>query len=125
MNRYRKWVDLFLVLSGVALWFLLRQMLSQVWEIFRLPVFADWPVQVPSVIALALALGAFAYTKSNKPAMEFLDEVSQELSKVTWPNLKDTVASTGVIIVMVGIAAGILFLFDTLWGTLTKSFLAL
>jgi preprotein translocase SecE subunit len=125
MNRYRKWVDLFLALCGVALWFLLRQMLSQVWEIFRLPVFSDWPVQPPSVVALALALAAFAWTKSNKRAMDFLDEVSQELSKVTWPNLKETVASTGVIIVMVGIAAGILFLFDTLWGTLTKSFLAL
>ena len=125
MNRYRKWVDLFLALSGVALWFLLRQMLDQVWDIFRLPLFSEWPVQLPSVVALAVALGAFALTKRNRKTMGFLDEVTQELSKVTWPGGKETVASTGVIIIMVGIASGILFLFDTLWGTLTRNFLAL
>lgn len=125
MNRYRKWVDLFLALSGVALWFLLRQMLEQVWAIFRLPLYPDWPVQLPSVVALAGALVAFSFVKRHRKTMTFLDEVSQELAKVTWPGGKETVASTGVIIVMVGIASVILFLFDTLWGTLTNSFLAI
>jgi preprotein translocase subunit SecE len=125
MNRFRKWVDLFLALSGLALWFMLRQMLDQVWEIFRLPLFSDWPIQLPAVVALAISLAAFALTRRNKKAMTFLDEVTQELAKVTWPNGKETVTSTGVIIVMVGIAAVILFLFDTLWGTLTRNFLAL
>lgn len=125
MNRYRKWVDLFLALSGVALWFLLRQMLEQVWAIFRLPLFSDWPVQLPAVVALGLSLLAFSMVKRNKKVVTFLDEVSLELAKVTWPNGKETMASTGVIIIMVGIASVILFLFDTLWGTLTNSFLAL
>lgn len=122
MNRYRKWIDLFLVLSGVALWFLLRQMFSQVWEIFRLPFYSEWPIQLPALLALVLALLAFVLVKRNVKVMGFLDEVSQELSKVTWPQKKDTVTSTGVIIVMVGIASLILFFFDFLWGTLTKSF---
>ena len=125
MNRYRKWVDLSMALTGVAFWFLLRQMFGQVWEVFRLPLYSEWPVQLPSVAALVLALLAFALTKRNKKTMTFLDEVSIELAKVTWPKGKDTLASTGVIIVMVGIASVILFLFDTLWGTLTKSFLTL
>ncbi len=125
MNRYRKWVDLFLAFSGVALWFLLRQMLEQVWAIFRLPLFSDWPVQLPAVVALGLSLLAFSMVKRNKKVVTFLDEVSLELAKVTWPNGKETMASTGVIIIMVGIASVILFLFDTLWGTLTNSFLAL
>ena len=38
---------------------------------------------------------------------------------VTWPKGKETVASTGVIIVMVGIASMILFFFDAFWGTIT------
>lgn len=125
MNRYHKWVDLFLVLCGVALWFLLQQMFAQVWEIFRLPIYPDWPVQLPSVAALVITLGAYVYTKRDKKVVGFLDEVTQELAKVTWPNTKETAASTGVIIIMVGIASVILFLFDTLWGTLTRSFLAL
>ena len=125
MNRYRKWVDLTLALAGVALWFMFRQAFEQVWEIFRLPLMPDWPIQFPALAALVFALVIFVLVRRNKKVMTFLDEVSQELAKVTWPKGKETVASTGVIIVMVGIASGILFLFDTLWGTLTKSFLSL
>lgn len=125
MNRYRKWIDLFLTLCGVALWFLLRQMLTQVWDIFRLPTYSDWPIQLPALLALVLALLAFTLVRRNSKAMGFLNEVSQELAKVTWPQGKETVMSTGVIIVMVGVASVILFFFDFLWGTLTKSFLTL
>jgi preprotein translocase SecE subunit len=125
MGRFRKWIDLALVLSGLALWFLSRQMFEQVWEIFRLPLYEGWPLQLPSLAALVLSLTFFVSIRRNKKAMTFLDEVANELAKVTWPAGKDTVASTGVIIVMLGIAALILFGFDTLWGTLTRSFLTL
>lgn len=114
-----------LAASALALWLLLRQMLEQVWEIFRLPLFVDWPIQVPALGALVGAVAFFVLVKRNNKAMTFLDEVANELSKVTWPNGRETVMSTGVIIVMVGIASMILFGFDVLWGTLTKSFLAL
>lgn len=125
MSRYRKWIDLGLTLTGAALWLLLNQMLAQVWDIFRLPLFTEWPIQLPTLLALVVAIGFFVWIRRHKKTMIFLDEVATELSKVTWPNSKETVASTGVIIVMVGIASVILFLFDTLWGTLTNSFLAL
>ncbi|MBL7684614.1 MAG: preprotein translocase subunit SecE [Deltaproteobacteria bacterium] len=52
-------------------------------------------------------------------------EVISELGKVTWPTQKETVASTGVILVMVAIASGILFVFDTVWSMLTRLFLEL
>lgn len=125
MSRFRKWIDLGLVLTGLSLWFLLRQMLEQVWEIFRLPIYSDWPIQLPALMALLGAVSSFILVRRNRKIMTFLEEVANELSKVTWPNGKETIASTGVIIIMVGIAAVILFAFDTLWGTLTRSFLAL
>jgi len=123
MNRYRKWIDLVLALCGVAMWFVLRQMFEQVWELFRLPLMSDWPIQFPALTALALSLMAFVLVRRNKKTMTFLDEVSIELSKVSWPKGKDTVSSTGVIIVMVGIASVILFVFDIIWGTGTQYFL--
>ncbi len=125
MNRYQKYVDLALALAALAVWYLLRQMLFQVWELFRLPQWEGLPIQTPGFIALAAAAGAFITVRTNRKAMTFLNEVAMELSKVTWPNRKETVASTGVIIVMVGIASVIMFLFDTVWGTLTRSFLTL
>ena len=125
MNRFQKWVDLGLILSAAALWFILNQMFTQVWSIFRLPLMPDWPIQLPALAALVLAAVAFFSTRFSGKAMGFLNDVALELSKVTWPTTQETVASTGVIIVMVGIASLIMFFFDTLWGTLTRSFLSL
>jgi len=125
MNRYRKWINLALVLTVLAFGFLLAQMLSQVWEIFRLPVFEQWPLPLPKAIALVVGVAVFIGVRSQPKAMGFLEDVANELSKVTWPNPQETIASTGVIIVMVGIASLIMFVFDTLWGTLTRSFLTL
>jgi preprotein translocase subunit SecE len=125
MSRYRKWIDLGLVLASLAFWFLLRQMFEQVWEIFRLPLFEESPIQFPSLIALVLALIAFLVVRNQPKVVGFLDEVASELSKVTWPTSQETITSTGVIIVMVGIASLIMFVFDTMWGTLTRSLLTL
>ncbi|PIR20484.1 MAG: preprotein translocase subunit SecE [Deltaproteobacteria bacterium CG11_big_fil_rev_8_21_14_0_20_47_16] len=47
-----------------------------------------------------------------------MNEVAQELSKVTWPPRKETVVSAGVIAVLVGIVSLILVGFDTLWQKL-------
>ncbi len=51
-------------------------------------------------------------TKVN-PA-RFIQEVRQEASKVTWPARKDTMMSTGMVFVMVIIAAIFFLIVD--WG---------
>lgn len=125
MNRYRKYIDLGLVLAVLAFAFLFRQMLDQVWDIFRLPLVEDWPVQIPTLIAVGVGGLLYFVLRSQPRVMGFLEDVASELSKVAWPNVQETVASTGVIVVMVGLASLIMFVFDTLWGTLTRSFLTL
>ena len=125
MNRFQKWVNLGLILSTLALGFLSYQMLAQVWAIFRLREFPDWPLSLPAIIAGVLALLILIIVKSNSKAMTFLNEVALELSKVTWPTYQETVSSTGVIIIMVGIAAVLMFLFDMLWVALTRSLIGL
>ncbi len=125
MERFKKWIDIALALAALALGLVLRQMFAQIWELFRLPFLVDWPVQIPDLLAVAGAIVFFALIRGNRKVMGFLEEVVLELTKVTWPKGKETVASTGVIIVMVGFVSVVLFLFDTLWGTLTNSFLAL
>ncbi len=111
-------------LAAVALWLVLKQMLEQVWEIFRLPLLEGAPVQLPALAAGVLSLLAFLIARINRKVFNFLDEVANELAKVSWPTMQETVASTGVIIVMVGIASLILFGFDGLWGTLTQKLLS-
>jgi len=43
---------------------------------------------------------------------QFIKEVRQETSKVTWPSRKETMVSTGMVFVMVVIAALFFFLVD-------------
>ena len=43
---------------------------------------------------------------------QFMREVRQEVSKVTWPTRKETLISTGMVFVMVFLAALFFFLVD-------------
>ena len=45
-------------------------------------------------------------------AAEFLQQVRQEMSRVTWPTRKETLVTTGMVFVMVFIAAAFCFLVD-------------
>jgi len=45
-------------------------------------------------------------------AAEFLHQVRQEMSRVTWPTRKETLVTTGMVFVMVFIAAAFFFFVD-------------
>ena len=45
-------------------------------------------------------------------AAEFVQQVRQELSRVTWPTRKETLVTTAMVFVMVFIAAGFFFFVD-------------
>jgi preprotein translocase subunit SecE len=52
--------------------------------------------------------------KSN-PA-QFIQEVRQEVSRVTWPSRKETLTTTAMVFVMVFIAAAFFFLIDQIFS---------
>ncbi len=45
-------------------------------------------------------------------AAEFIQQVRQEVSRVTWPSRKETVVTTAMVFVMVFIAAAFFFVVD-------------
>lgn len=123
MNPNKKYLDLGLGALALIVWAMLRQLFILGWDLLRLPVYESLPVGIPDVLAFVLAIVVFVILKRSPKIDEFGLEVISELSKVTWPTRKETVVSTGVIIVMVGIASLLMFVIDTVWGTLTRSFL--
>ena len=56
---------------------------------------------------------------------QFIREVRREVSKVTWPTRKETTVSTGMVFVMVFVAAVFFFLIDQILSTAIKLILAL
>ena len=48
--------------------------------------------------------------------LKFLQEVRQEVSKVTWPSRNETLISTVMVLVMVAFAAAFFFLADQALG---------
>jgi len=45
-------------------------------------------------------------------AAEFIQQIRQELARVTWPTRKETMVTTAMVFVMVFIAAGFFFVVD-------------
>ncbi|MBI2338823.1 MAG: preprotein translocase subunit SecE [Deltaproteobacteria bacterium] len=120
----KRWTFLSYGVASVLSFFVFRQILGTVWDYFRWPLFEEWVVQFPDLASLGLAGAAFVILKRNRQAGDFMGEVVAELGKVTWPLKKETLVSAVIVVVMVGIAAVILSIFDTVWGTSTQRLLA-
>ncbi len=56
---------------------------------------------------------------------QFVREVRQEVSKVTWPTRKETAITTGMVLLMVFLAALFFFLVDQVLSLLVKLILGL
>jgi preprotein translocase subunit SecE len=48
--------------------------------------------------------------------VEFFQQVRQEVSRVTWPTRKETMVTTGMVFVMVFIAAAFFFVVDQMFS---------
>ena len=49
-------------------------------------------------------------------ATEFIQQVRQEVSRVTWPSRKETMVTTAMVFLMVFIAAAFFFLVDQMFS---------
>ncbi|WP_370692213.1 preprotein translocase subunit SecE [Moraxella sp. ZY210820] len=74
-------------------------------------------VIVGSVI---VALGLLYLTQQGKGFIQLLKESRIELRRVTWPTKPETISTSWQVIVVVFIAAFLIWVFDTLFSWLTK-----
>ncbi|MDO8519672.1 MAG: preprotein translocase subunit SecE [Deltaproteobacteria bacterium] len=119
----KKWVNLSFALASLLLVLVFKQVLDVVWDTFRLPV-SQLPLNWSTMIGVVLGVLVFFGLQKTSKVVLFMSEVVLELSKVTWPVKKETALSAVIVAIMVGIASVIMFLFDTVWGSLTQKFLA-
>ncbi len=72
-----------------------------------------WPVSVGRAEAL---FAVYHMAKVNP--FEFIQQVRSEVAKVTWPSRRETMITTGMVLVMAVLAAIFFFLADQIlsWG---------
>lgn len=109
-----RWVQFaFVTIAGLT-FFLGDKLITFIWEYFSEPQ----PLIVTAAAALlGIATGVILYR--HPKVRPLADEVASEMSKVTWPDRKETWYSTVVVIVTSILAAVYLGLFDTLWSAFT------
>ena len=64
------------------------------------------------VLAVALGVGAFLTTEQGQLLLDFSKGSRAELRKMFWPTRKETIQSTGMVLVMVVILGLLLWIFD-------------
>ncbi len=70
------------------------------------------------IFIFACMIGMAAMTAKGKKARKFARDARIELRKVVWPSRQETVQMTVTVVIIVGIAAIVLWGFDTclMWG---------
>jgi preprotein translocase SecE subunit len=122
MQRSQKAVSLIYLACGFIAWVLFREVFATLWVVLHLPVPEGFFASPSDILAAAIGIATFVVLVKNAKVVEFTNEVITELSKVVWPNKKETVLSTGIVCVLVAICSMILFGFDMVWGALVRVF---
>ena len=121
---YRRFVYAAYFGFAIAIAFIGSKIGSQVW--YRLSQYKpQWELGDPQdeiIMPLGAVLGAaIAIYYYRKPkSRQYVDDVANELSQVTWPSRKEVTSSTAVVIVTTLFATVFFALMDRFWGFVTN-----
>ncbi len=122
MPNLKKWVNLSFLFCGFIVWTFFREIFDAVFSAIGF-IQPDWPVSPSDVAGILIGLIVFVGLLKWPKANDYLNSVLLEMTKVIWSDRKETVISTGVVSVMVGIATICILLFDTVWSWVAKALL--
>jgi len=89
--------------------------------------YADYSFLLRVVVLLAVIVASVAIaarTATGRVAWEFIRESRTEVRKVVWPNRKETVQTTGVIIALVTVVALLMWIIDGLLSWIVRAVMA-
>ncbi|MBL7715518.1 MAG: preprotein translocase subunit SecE [Bdellovibrionales bacterium] len=119
-SQYQKWVNLayaavcalfaYVILAGGT-------RLAAAYDLETKVRNIDLIIRVGSI---GLAAVLFFALFKNRQANGFMNEVVDELAKVTWPTQKETTSATVIVIIMVLISGVVLGLLDYVWTRLVQ-----
>jgi len=115
-------VAIFYFFAAVVVGIFLEKILGIVFSYARLNDTAlfgdDWTVTTVLGYGIAAVLAVLAWRSPKVNAVSM--QVAQELERVSWPNLRETRASTVAVVVFTFVAAFMLGIFDLVWSRLSS-----
>ena len=78
----------------------------------------------PSAPARNIQAQQYSMIKEKTSPQQFIQEVRQEVSKVTWPTRKETLITTGMVLVMIFLCAIFFLLVDQFFAFVIQMILA-
>ena len=78
----------------------------------------EWTLSTVLGYAIAAVAAVLAWRSPRVNAVSM--QVAQELERVSWPNLRETRASTVAVVVFTFVAAFLLGIFDLVWSRLSQ-----
>jgi preprotein translocase subunit SecE len=114
-------VAIFYFFAAVVVGIFLEKILGIVFSYARLNDTAllgeDWTITTVLGYGIAFVLAVLAWRSPRVNAVSM--QVAQELELVSWPNLRETRASTVAVVVFTFVAAFTLGIFDLVWSRLS------
>ncbi len=121
MEASKRMVNLFLAASTLVGWAVFYQAFKLVFLSagIRDPHLLGKQFTLTTLLGAGLAVATLFWIRRHPVYMPALNEVGDELSKVTWPTWEETKNHTKVTIIVTLIIAFILWVFDQVFGNLT------
>jgi preprotein translocase subunit SecE len=115
-NAPNKPVHLMFLCGAIVAFYVTQWTIDWIWGYFVTTPDEFIVTVIAAVFSLVLGIGLYRHPRVHQLA----NEVTSELSKVTWPTPKEVRAAALVVIVMSIVSASILGLFDFVWSQLTE-----
>jgi preprotein translocase subunit SecE len=119
-NQQQKWVTLSYLAVAALLSFVALQLGQKLVGAYDLEAKVRNAEMILRMVSILLGAVLFFVLYRSEPATQFVSEVVVELSRVTWPNQKETRSATLLVIIMVLISGLFLGFLDYLWTVVLK-----
>ena len=121
--QHQRYVMLTFVLGAVLVWITAQAGVSSLFEHMAWSDDGLLGVSTTTIVATVLAVGGFIACVRTKRAIDYVDEVVEELLKVTWPTRDETLHAATTVIATTIFVATVISLYDFTWKKLADLFL--
>jgi preprotein translocase subunit SecE len=123
---YRRYVYAAYMAGAIAIAFLSTKVIDYAWfktAQWKPGWFGQWVEPVDEVVVIAggvIGVGVAIYYWRHKKVRTLIEEIAEELTRVTWPSRQEVTNSTTVVIIATAFATIFFALMDQFWLWVTK-----